>query len=322
MKVIYMGTPLFSLAPLKALVDNGFDVPLLITQPDRKRGRKMQITYSELKTYALDKSIEVFQPEDVNSDEAIEKIKNTDADVIVVASYGQIIKEKILYMKKFHAINIHASLLPKYRGASPVQAAIINEDKVTGITLMKMAKGLDTGNILIQRELAISDNDTADTLTMKLSQLGAKMLVDYLSNLHELDEGVPQNDEKSSYVKMIRKQDAFIDFSESASKIEHVIRAMQPWPVAFTTYKANNMKIFNGKIVKSEACEKFGTILDVSDDGILVKCKDNAIIISEVQMPNKKRMTIKDYIRGNKIEIGERLGEWYAKLFNGFRKVS
>lgn len=309
MKVIYMGTPLFSLAPLKALKDHGFDIAMLITQPDRRRGRKMQITYSELKTYALENGIEVFQPEDVNSDESIAKIKDTEADVIVVASYGQIIKEEILYMKKYHSVNIHASLLPKYRGAAPVQAAIINEDEVTGITLMKMAKGLDTGNILMTREIAIADDDTADTLTMKLSNLGAEMIVEYLSGLDALDEGSPQDDAKSSYVKTIKKEDAFIDFSESASKIEHTIRAMQPWPVAFTTYKGNNMKIFKADIVKDNSDKKAGTILNVNEDGILVKCKDDAIIISEVQMPNKKRMKVSDYIRGNKIEIGERLGD-------------
>lgn len=309
MKLIYMGTPLFSLAPLKALKDHGFEITLLITQPDRRRGRKMQITYSELKTYALENDIEVFQPEDVNSHESIEKIKNTDADVIVVASYGQIIKEEILYMKKYHAINIHASLLPKYRGAAPVQAAIINEDKVTGITLMKMSKGLDTGNMLMTREIAIADDDTADTLTMKLSNLGAEMIVEYLAGLDTLDEGTPQDDSKSSYVRMIKKEDAFIDFSESASKTEHIIRAMQPWPVAFTTYKGENMKIFSAAIVKDTSDKKIGTILNVSEDGILIKCNDDAIIISEVQMPNKKRMKVSDYIRGNKIEIGERLGD-------------
>lgn len=309
MKVIYMGTPLFSLAPLKALKDNGFDVPLLITQPDRKRGRKMQITYSELKTYALDNDIEVYQPEDVNSEESIAKIKNTDADVIVVASYGQIIKEEILYMKKFHSINIHASLLPKYRGAAPVQAAIMNEDAVTGITLMKMSKGLDTGNILMKREIPIAADDKADTLTMKLSELGAEMIVEYLNNLHELDEGTAQDDAKSSYVKMIRKEDAFLDFSETASKVEHMIRAMQPWPVAFTRYKGENMKLFEAKIVDKTSEAEPGTILDVSDDGMLVKCNDKAILISEIQMPNKKRMLVKDYIRGNKIDKGERLGD-------------
>lgn len=309
MKLIYMGTPLFSLAPLKALKEHGFEITLLITQPDRRRGRKMQITYSELKTYALENDIEVFQPEDVNSHESIKKIKNTDADVIVVASYGQIIKEEILYMKKYHAINIHASLLPKYRGAAPVQAAIINEDKVTGITLMRMAKGLDTGNMLMTREIAIADDDTADTLTMKLSNLGAEMIVEYLAGLDALDEGTPQDDSKSSYVRMIKKEDAFIDFSESASKTEHIIRAMQPWPVAFTTYKGENMKIFSATIVKDTSDKKIGTILNVNEDGVLIKCKDDAIIISEVQMPNKKRMKVSDYIRGNKIEIGERLGD-------------
>lgn len=309
MKLIYMGTPLFSLAPLKALKEHGFEITLLITQPDRRRGRKMQITYSELKTYALENDIEVFQPEDVNSPESVEKIKNTDADVIVVASYGQIIKEEILYMKKYHAINIHASLLPKYRGAAPVQAAIINEDKVTGITLMKMSKGLDTGNMLMTREIVISNDDTADTLTMKLSNLGAEMIVEYLAGLDTFDEGTPQDDSKSSYVRMIKKEDAFIDFSESASKTEHIIRAMQPWPVAFTTYKGENMKIFSAAIVKDTSEKKIGTILNVNEDGILIKCKDDAIIISEVQMPNKKRMKVSDYIRGNKIEIGERLGD-------------
>lgn len=309
MKLIYMGTPLFSLAPLKALKEHGFEITLLITQPDRRRGRKMQITYSELKTYALENDIEVFQPEDVNSHESVEKIKNTDADVIVVASYGQIIKEEILYMKKYHAINIHASLLPKYRGAAPVQAAIINEDKVTGITLMKMSKGLDTGNMLMTREIVISNDDTADTLTMKLSNLGAEMIVEYLADLDTLDEGTPQDDSKSSYVRMIKKEDAFIDFSESASKTEHIIRAMQPWPVAFTTYKGENMKIFSAAIVKDTSDKKVGTILNVNEDGVLTKCKDDAIIISEVQMPNKKRVKVSDYIRGNKIEIGERLGD-------------
>ena len=309
MKVIYMGTPLFSLAPLKALKDNGFDITMLITQPDRRRGRKMQVTYSELKTYAFDNDIEVFQPEDVNSPESIAKIKDTDADVIVVASYGQIIKEEILYMKKYHSINIHASLLPKYRGAAPVQAAIINEDKITGITLMKMAKGLDTGNILMIRELPISDDDTAETLTMKLSNLGAQMITEYLNNLNELDEGTVQDDTKSSYVRMIKKEDAFIDFTESASKTEHIVRAMQPWPVAFTTYKGENMKIFTSFVTKDSSDAKEGTILAVNNDGIKVKCKDAAIIISGVQMPNKKRMKVADYIRGNKIEVGERLGE-------------
>ena len=174
---------------------------------------------------------------------------------------------------------------------------------------MKMAKGLDTGNILMSREIAIADDDTADTLTMKLSNLGAEMIVDYLNNLHTLDEGTPQDESKSSYVKMVKKEDAFIDFSESASKIEHIIRAMQPWPVAFTTYNGENMKIFKAAIVKDNSDKKAGTILNVNEDGILVKCKDEAIIISEVQMPNKKRMKVSDYIRGNKIEIAERLGD-------------
>lgn len=309
MKVIYMGTPLFSLAPLKALKDSGFKIALLITQPDRRRGRKMQITYSELKTYALDNDIEVFQPENINSQESVDKIKNTDADVIVVASYGQIISEEILYMKKFHSINIHASLLPKYRGAAPVQAAIINEDAVSGITLMKMSKGLDTGNILMKEEVAIDDTDTSETLTMKLSNLGAKMIVDYLNKLDSLDEGIEQNEDESSYVKMIRKEDAFVDFTQSASKVEHIVRAMQPWPVAFTKYQGNNMKIFRSELVKNSSDAKEGTILEVSDKGILVKCKDDAVLISEIQMPNKKRMKVSDYIRGNKIEVGERLGE-------------
>lgn len=306
MKAIFMGTPKFAVSSLETLIDAGFEIPFVITQQDKKQGRKREIIFSEVKQKAIDLSIHVKQYDDISSENAIEDIKNVSPDIIVVSAYGNILPAKILGIPKFGCINVHASLLPKYRGASPINQAIINGDKFTGITTMFMDAGLDTGDIILQDEISIEKEDDAETLTEKLATLSKKTLTNTL-NLLKMSLPFPrekQNEEDATYAGIIRKEDARIDFNSPAENISNLVRGMLPWPVAHTKLDSKNFKIFKCQDSLIESEKSPGTIVRLTENAIIVSTGTTDIQILEMQVAGKKRMLTKDFLKGNKIEIG------------------
>lgn len=301
-----MGTPEFAVYSLDALVETNFDIPFVITQKDKAQGRKKEIIFSPVKKKAIDLDIPVKQYEKISSEEAIIDIEREKPDVIIVSAYGQIIPPQILSIPKHGCINVHASLLPKYRGASPINTAIINGEKYTGITTMYMDTELDTGDIILQDELQIDPKDDAETLTEKLANLSKKTLTNTL-NMLQMNLPLPrekQNDDEATYAGIIKKKDAKIDFSMPAEEISNLVRGMLPWPVAHTSLNDKNFKIFKcqDSLIKSE--EAPGTIVRLTENAIIVSTGTTDILILEMQIAGKKRMTTSDFLKGNTIDIG------------------
>lgn len=310
MKIVYMGTPEFAVLPLKALYDEGHEISLVVTQPDKPKGRGHKMMPPEVKVFALEKNIPVYQPQSMKIDEAYERLKQENADLFVVAAYGKILPQKILDLPKHGSVNIHASLLPKYRGAAPIQYAIICGETKTGVTTMQMNAGLDTGDMLVKKEVLITPEDTGETLHDKLSIVGAEAI---LETVKKIEKGglVPekQDDSLSNYAPMIDKNTGILDFNKSAFELYNLIRALNSYPYASTTYKGTRFKVIASKISDGSFTGKNGEILNVSKDGILVKCEDGAILITDVQFEGKKKMPVCEYIKGNNIEKGVILGE-------------
>ena len=245
MKVVFMGTPDFAVGALKSIWEAGYEICGVVTQPDKPKGRSKELQMSPVKAFALEKGIEVFQPVRIRKPEAVEKLVSWNADIFVVAAFGQILSQEILDMPKYGCINIHASLLPKYRGAAPIQWSIINGDPVTGVTIQQMNAGVDTGDILFTEELEIAPTDTYASLYEKLEKTGAQMIVPALQAIERGEVNpVPQNEAESSHVSMIDKAMGKIDFSRPACEIERLIRGLNPWPSAYTSYKGKNLKIW------------------------------------------------------------------------------
>jgi len=305
MKTVFMGTPDFSVPVLQAMVEAGHQVGYVVTQPDKAKDRGKKIQYTPVKEKALEHGIEVLQPERVRSNEEFfETMKAYAPDIIVVVAYGQILPKEILELPKYGCVNVHASLLPKLRGAAPIQYSIVSGEKETGVTIMQMGEGLDTGDMLIK--------DSVEIGTMNYSQLhdclcdmGAKLLVKAL----ELIEAgqitpEPQDDSLSSYAKMISKADGKLDFTKSPEELERLIRGFDPWPGAFCQYGDIVMKFWKAQPLEEVSAAEAGTIIDVSDAGIKIACGGRALLVTEIQVPGKKRVNVKDYLRGNKIEKG------------------
>ncbi len=314
-RCIFIGTPSFAVPTLHTLInDEQFDIMAVVTQPDKKAGRKQAITPPPVKIEAEKYNIPVYQPEKIKDLKL--KIKELKPDLIIVAAYAQIIPESILDIPKFGIINIHGSLLPKYRGASCIQAAIINGDAKTGVTIMKMDKGLDTGPVLTQSLINIAPNDTAGSLYEKLSELGAKILPPCLKK-YIADEIEPrrQNNSLSSYAGLLKKQDGKINWKKSAIEIERFIRAMSPWPSAFTSLKIKNQKskiknnYINIKILKikhetlTTNKHKAGELF-LHDGSLAVQCGQDSLIIKKLQLEGKKEMTAEEFLRGYKSLVG------------------
>ncbi len=310
MKIIYMGTPDFAVLPLKALYDDGHEIALVVTQPDKPKGRGHKMQAPPVKEFALSHNIPVYQPQSAKTDEAYEYLKSFDADIFIVAAYGQILSQRVLDIPKHGCVNIHASILPKYRGAAPIQWCIIRGEKVTGVTTMQMNAGLDTGDMLVKEEVVISDNDTGETLHDKLALAGVNTI---RKTLKQIESGTlkpeAQDDSLSCYAPMIDKTTGYIDFSMSAQEIYNLVRALNSYPYASTLYQGTRFKVIAAKVVSGDFGGKIGEILDVTKDGILVKCADFALLITDVQFEGKKNMPVSEYIKGNKIEIGIILGE-------------
>lgn len=305
MDIIFMGTPNFATKSLEALINN-FNVKAVFTQPDRPSGRGNKIKMSEVKTLAIENDIQVFQPEKINKDpSSVEVIKKINPDFIVVVAYGQIISKEILSIPKYGCINVHASLLPKLRGAAPINFAILNGDKTSGITTMMMDEGMDTGDMLIKEEINI-EGLNAGELHDKLMVLGADVLIKTINGIQDDKiEKVPQNHEEASYCTLITKALTKIDWNEDGEKIINKINAFNPYPGAFTTYNGSILKIFKAYFEKGVF--KPGEIIEIGNDFIKVSCKNGVIKIYEIQMQNKKKMEIKEFLKGNKLELNRSL---------------
>lgn len=310
MKIIFMGTPDFAAKALEALDNQGHEIVLVVTQPDKERGRGKQVSQSPVKEYAVAHNIPVFQPIKIREKDNVEYLKGFDADICVVAAFGQILTEDILNMPKYGCVNIHASLLPKYRGAAPIQWSILNGEKQTGITIMQMDKGLDTGDMLMQKAIDIESDDTGESLFDKLMLLGADLICEALPKIEKGElTPIKQNEEESTYAGKITKDMGLIDFNNDSEVIERYIRGLNSWPSAYTILNGKTLKIWKAEIAEADSSENAGCVINVTGSSILVKTGNGAISITELQLEGKKRMTVHDFLLGYKVEVGTTLGK-------------
>ncbi|MHB9117111.1 MAG: methionyl-tRNA formyltransferase [Burkholderiales bacterium] len=303
MKIIFAGTPEFARTALAALLAAGHEVVLVLTQPDRPAGRGMKLTMSPVKALALAHGLAVSQPQTLK-DTAIQKeLADTGADVMVVAAYGLILPAAVLTAPVRGCLNIHASLLPRWRGAAPIQRAILAGDRETGITIMQMDAGLDTGAMLLREAIPIAPDDTAQTLHDKLAEQGGRLIAAALERLDSLHPD-PQNEAEASYAAKLSKEEARIDWQRTSTEIERAVRAYIPFPVAFTSLKDETLRIWRAK--EEEGSGRPGEILSIGANGIVVACGKGALCIEEVQKPGGKRLSATNYLQGNPLQVGDR----------------
>ncbi|WP_337604295.1 methionyl-tRNA formyltransferase [Anaerotignum lactatifermentans] len=305
MRVIFMGTPDFAVPSLEALLTK-HEVVLVVTQPDKPKGRGKKMVPTPVKACALEHGIPVLQPEKVKEPEFVEQLRSYEPDLIAVTAFGQILSEPILEMPKYGCINVHGSLLPKYRGAAPMQWSIIDGEKVTGITTMYMAKGLDSGDMLLKAEVVITDEDTFATIHDKMAVTGANLLLDTLDQLEAGTlERIPQDHDAATYAPMITKETGHIDWSKNRQDIINLIRGLNPVPAAYTIYEEEVLKIFGAVISDVQADDAAnGEIVAVVKKGFVVKCGDGCLLITEVQARGGKRMMTDAYLRGHAMKEG------------------
>lgn len=306
-RIVFFGSPEFAIPSLEALYENE-DLKAVVTQPDKPKGRGLKTSPSPVKVWALSKGLKVLEPLKLKDPQFIETIKQFSPDLIVVCAYGKILPKELLEIPKFGCWNIHASLLPKYRGASPINWAILEGERETGVTIMLMDEGLDTGPILLQKKIEISEDDSAITLSQKLAQLGKEAILSAIE-LHKKGQLKPisQPEEGISWAPILKKEDGFFTFEEPAKIIERKVRALLPWPTAYTYYKNKLLKIFSAKAISSYHNEKPGTILDISKEGILVATSENAILLKEVQLEGKKKISAYEFACGQRLKKGDLL---------------
>ena len=305
MRIIFMGTPDFSVGTLEALVEAGHDVCLAVTQPDKPKGRGKEMQFTPVKEAALKHGIPVFQPKKVRQPECVEELRKYNADVCVVIAFGQILPKSILELTPYGCMNVHASLLPAYRGAAPIQWALISGEEVTGITTMQMDEGLDTGDMLMKVEVPITSEDTGETLHDKMAAAGAKLAVETLAAM-EAGTLKPekQGETTTPYAKMLKKEMGNIDWNTTAVEIERLVRGLNSWPSAYTNWNGKVMKIWGAEVEASNTEAVPGTVVRVEKDSIAVQTKDGLLIIKELQIPGKKRMNTDAFLRGYSIEEG------------------
>ena len=309
MKILFMGTPDFAVPCLDILIKSEYEVCGVVTQPDKPQGRGHKLTPPPVKRLAMENGIAVFQPESLKDFAFKPELERLSPDMIVVVAYGKILPEYILNFPKYGCINMHASLLPKYRGAGPIQWSVINGEEKTGITSMLMEKGLDTGDMLLKVETEIGEYETASELHDRLMVMGAELLVKTIEGI-KLGKITPekQNDEDSCYAPMISKETAKIDWSRSAKVVSKLIAGMNSWPIAHTLYKGEVLKIYRAT-VKGVGKGKTGQILAANENGIEILCGDGvSILATEVQFAGSKAMQVRDYLNGHSVEVGEILG--------------
>ena len=300
MKIIYMGTPDFAVAPLEAILKAGHEVTAVVTQPDRQKGRGREVQYSPVKECALSYGIPVLQPLKIKEEDAVEELRKYPADIFVVAAFGQLLSEEILNMPRLGCINIHASLLPAYRGAAPIQWCVINGEEKTGVTIMQMAKGMDTGDILLQKEVVLDEKETGGSLFDRLMETGAELIVEVLPKI-EAGELTPvvQKEELATYAGKITKDMGNIDFAKSAVTIERLIRGLNPWPSAFTHYKGKILKIWEADVVSECANAENpvpGTVIAMDKESFTLATGEGALRIRSLQPEGKKRMSCAEFM--------------------------
>lgn len=307
MKIVFMGTPDFAVPSLEALIEK-YGVEAVFTQPDRPKGRGKKMAFSAVKEVAVKHDIKVLQPEKLKDDrEAIEYLKELNPDFIIVVAFGQILTKEVLDIPRFGCINLHASLLPMYRGAAPLNWVIINGEKKSGNTTMLMDVGLDTGDMLLKDEVEITENMTAGELHDILMVRGGNLLIETIEGIVNGSlKGIKQEGE-TCYAKMLSKNTGKISWNNSALDIHNLIRGLNPWPIAHTTYKDENMKIYESEVLAENSGKEPGTILSVNKSGIKVSCKEGILLIKKVQFPNGKPLTIEQYINGKDIEVGYKM---------------
>lgn len=307
MRVIFMGTPDFSVETFNALIDAGHEIVCVITQPDRMKGRGKTVQFPPVKEAALEHGIKVYQPEKVRSPEFMEILKGVEADVIVVVAFGQILPKEILELYPYGCVNVHASLLPAYRGAAPYQWAILNGEKVTGVTTQQMNEGIDTGDIIEKVEVGIGPDETAGSLHDKLSRAGASLCV---STLVAIETGTatftPQRDEESSYAKMLKKDMGNIDWTKGAEEIERFIRGLNPWPSAYTKLNGKTLKIWKAQVLKEDTeGTAAGEFASYDKKNWVIQTGKGCLALLEVQLEGKKRMGVEEFLRGYSLDKEE-----------------
>lgn len=310
MKIVFMGTPDYAACALEALIEAGHEITCVVTQPDKPKGRSGQMQFPPVKECALKHGLNVFQPVKIKTPESIKELKKYEADAFVVAAFGQILSQEILDMPKYGCINIHASLLPKYRGAAPINWCIIDGEKETGVTIMQMDAGIDTGDMLSKVVVPIEEKETAESLFDKLSVAGAKLLIETLPQI-EAGTIVPekQDDSQSNYAKMMQKSLGCIDWTKDAVSIERLVRGLNSWPSAYTYCGEKSVKIWNCDVIEGTSDETPGTIVNVTKDAIDVATGNGLIRILELQLEGKKRMDTKSFLLGNNWQKSMTLGK-------------
>ena len=310
MRVIFMGTPDFSVGTLEALVQAGHEVVLAVTQPDKPKGRGGKMQYTPVKEKALEYDIPVFQPVKVREKSCVEKLDSYKADVMVVVAFGQILPREILELTPYGCINVHASLLPKYRGAAPIQWSIIDGETVTGVTTMQMDEELDTGDMLLKTEVPLEPDETGGSLHDKLSAAGAKLCVETLKALEEKTvTPEKQGETPTKYARMLDKELGKIDWTKDAASIERLVRGLNPWPSAYTSWEGKTMKIWSAEVVDRESKAPCGTVAEVTKTDFSVQTGKGLLKVTELQIPGKKRMAADAFLRGYKMETGTLLAE-------------
>ena len=305
MRIVFMGTPDFAVPSLQALIDAGHDVCAVYTQPDKPQGRKQILTAPPVKTLALEHDIPVFQPNTLKNEDEQARLRELAPEVIIVVAYGKLLPKAVLDIPPHGCINVHGSLLPRWRGAAPIQWAVIAGDEMAGVTTMKMAEGLDTGDMLLTYETKVGEKETAGELFDRLAQSGAELLTQTLVKLDEITPR-PQDDAQSCYAHMLDKQMAVIDWSKSAHEIDCLIRGLNPWPIALTTLSGERLKVFAAE--KAAGNGEPGTVLEADPKkGLTVACGEGALKLTEIQMVGGKRMKATDFLRGHVIEVGTKL---------------
>lgn len=308
MKVLYIGTPEIAATILDAIIGSRHEVVAVVTQEDKPKGRSKELVMPPVKELAINNNIPVLQPHRIKRPESVEELKKIDADIFVVAAYGQILSREILDIPKYGCIVVHASLLPKYRGAAPIQWAIIDGEKHTGITIIQMDEGIDTGDMLFKSTVEIEDTDTSDILHDKLAKAGAELIVDALDAIEKGDiNPVKQDNEYSSYAKILNKADGHIDFDNEAVKIERLVRGLNSWPGTYCFINGKTLKIWEAKVTDDKSNGDPGTIALVKDGRMTVNTSDNQLEILTLQLEGKKRMDTKSFLLGYKVKEGDLL---------------
>jgi methionyl-tRNA formyltransferase len=313
MRILFMGTPDFAVPSLEALVQNGFEVVAVVTQPDRPKGRKGLLTPSPVKETALTYNIPVLQPEKVRAEEALAEIATYEPDLLITAAYGQLLPKRLLEMPRLGSINVHGSLLPRWRGGAPVHHSILAGDKETGVTIMRMAQALDAGDILTQVVVPIEETDTMSSVYQKLAEAGAKLL---LETLPQIENGtiteMPQDEALVTYGPNIKREDEEINWNHDARTIFNQVRGLNSWPGAFTAFSHKVMKIWQARIIEEDSTPKAepGTVLKTTEDSIIVQCGNGTLGLLEIQPFGKRRMQVTEFLNGVKLAPSTQFGEW------------